>query len=167
MSELADQFRKAWGGNIIPLINKSKRWDNSEKVNSDAASVSVHQEMKPKDSVPKGKKDKKCFLCDRIGHFAYECKLKQKALAFEAAANSGSQQHSYDNSSYRGQSRGQGRGPYRGRGNRFNSGRGSGQAMAVQETDNKEENASHDNVGCSIGSRVFHFLNFFSNHLYN
>ena len=150
MSELADQFREARGGNIIPLINKSKRWDNSEKANSDAASAPVHQEMKPKDSVPKGKKDKRCFLCDKIGHFAYECKLKQKALAFEAAANSGSQQHSYDNSSYRGQSRGQGRGPYRGRGNRFNRGRGSGQAMAVQETDVKEGNVSHDNVGCSI-----------------
>ena len=150
MSELADQSREARGGNIIPLINKSKRWDNSEKANSDAASIPVHQEMKPKDSVPKGKKDKRCFLCDKIGHFAYECKLKQKALAFEAAANSGSQQHSYDNSSYRGQSRGQGRGPYRGRGNRFNRGRGSGQAMAVQETDVKEGNVSHDNVGCSI-----------------
>ena len=36
-------------------------------------------------------------MCDKIGHFAFECKLKQKALALEAAASSGFQQHSFDN----------------------------------------------------------------------
>ena len=94
----------------------------------------------------KGRRDKQCFLCNKTGHFAYECKLKQKVLAMEAAASGDrdSQPGTYDKPN-RGSSRGRGRGQrgsYRGR--------GTGHAMAVKETEAKETLPSPDSVSCSI-----------------
>lgn len=146
VSVLADQFREARGGNIIPLISRSKKHESRDKSMPDASSGTVSQSSKSKENVLKGKRDKQCFLCNKTGHFAYECKLKQKVLAMEAAASGdrGSQPETYDKpnrGSIRGRGRGQ-RGSFRGR--------GTGHAMVVKETEAKETMLSPDNVSCSI-----------------
>lgn len=81
----------------------------------------------------KGKKDKNCSLCYKTGHFAYECRLKQKVMAMAAAESreKATQSGIFDKPN-RGSSRGRGRthrGSYRGRGSSY--------AMAFQETDRK------------------------------
>ena len=78
MSGLADQFREARGENIIPLIKRSKKMDQGGKVISDSASAMVPQDVKYKDSVMKGKNEKRCCLYGKIKNFAFECKLRQK-----------------------------------------------------------------------------------------
>ena len=100
------------------------------------------------------KTEKRYYLYNRIGHFAYECRIKQGALAVQVDNSSWLDRQSkhFDNQVGYSRNKSQ-RGQSRGYGSRFNRGRGRGLVTAnVQLAEMKEVNGKQENVcgSCSI-----------------
>lgn len=117
MAIFADQFREARGGSNVNLINRPKKPDPVHNVTTSSSNFAQHKTNNFRGSFPRSKSEKRCFLCNRTGHYAYECKTKQNTLAVETELSSGAdgQSKQFDNPSGF-QSNRQNRGHIRGRG---------------------------------------------------
>ena len=77
MSKLADQFRESRGGSNVYLISRPKKSEPGQNVASQSANVAQNKASNFKKTFPTSKLEKRCFLCNRTGYYAYECKAKQ------------------------------------------------------------------------------------------
>ena len=149
MSKLADQFREARGGSNVNLISRPKKSEPGHNVASQSANVAQNKASNFKKTFPTSKSEKRCFLCNRTGHYAYECKAKQNTLAVEAeqsGVTNGKQQQPNHSSGFHAfrQRRGQGRG----RGSWSVRGRGEGQISATVQNSNPKDDANTQNNVC-------------------
>ncbi len=99
MAQFADQFREARGGSNVNWINRPRRPESNynaqpppphkfhqQSTNTSRGGLSSSI---PRGGIVKPKSDKRCFLCNRFGHFANECIERQKAFAVETDMTAG------------------------------------------------------------------------------
>ena len=84
MTTYADQYREARGRSTTNLLYKPKRVETKPSAVQHPIPNPQQKSGHSQNSGSKSKKDIECFLCNRKGHYSYECRTKQNTLAAEA-----------------------------------------------------------------------------------